>query len=79
MEKKTHKIKTTEDMLKVVTPENIDCFLKDFSSWLAISVLAKTANKEMGTAIDILTSGIFTWIDDGKNDVNIKVEVTNKT
>jgi len=77
MNEKKYQIKTIKELLDIVTPENIDCFLKDFGSWLAINVMAKTANKEMGNAIDISTSGVFTWIDDGKNDARITIQIKN--
>jgi len=74
---KKYEIKTIEDILNVVTADNMECFLKDFSAWLSLNITAQIADKIMGETADIRTSGTFTWIDDGKNDMNIKVEITN--
>lgn len=70
MEKK-HEIKTVEDMLKVVTDENLDSFLKDLGGFLRMSLTMKELAEALGESVD--TS--FVWIDDGKHDVNIHLGI----
>lgn len=67
---KTHKLKNLNDILKVVTPENLSNFLTDFNRWLAISVIAgRMAGVEQKDA------GIFNWIDDGKTEAKVTIEI----
>jgi hypothetical protein len=69
-----YKINTMQDMLNVITAENIDAFLKDFEgvirSGLLIKELAKATPKTDG----------FIWVDDGKHNINIVCKrITKKT
>lgn len=70
---KEYKLKTITDIEDVITPENIECFKKDFCSWLDILVTARKGF--MGFPVIIKSDGVFTWIDDGKNDATIKIRV----
>jgi hypothetical protein len=70
---KEYKLKTITDIENVVTPENIECFKKDFCSWL--DILVATRKGFMGIPVIIKSDGVFTWIDDGKNDATIKIRV----
>lgn len=71
---KTHKIEKTKDIVKVVTEENIDGFLKDFEAWLRLVMLAKKAYGE-----GLVDSG-FTWKDDGEYGklTGVKTEIEFK-
>jgi hypothetical protein len=70
MEIKTYKLKTFNDVLKVVNPENLSNFLTDFNRWLAISVIA---GKMPG--VEHKDAGTFNWIDDGKTEAKITIEI----
>jgi len=72
-ENKEYKLRTIQDIENVVTPENIECFKKDFCSWLDILVAARKGF--MGLPVIIKSDGEFTWIDDGKNDATINIRV----
>ena len=73
---KVIELRTIEDMLNVVNCKNIANFLKDFNQYLELTVLARELNKEMGMKIP--TEPVLKWIDDGKNDVSINIEIVNK-
>lgn len=81
MKSNEHKIKTIQDIVDVVTPENLDNFIIDFKMWLTIT-LEKKNKKQLHTfklvdrekvkinitlPVELVTSG-FTWIDDGKHE-----------
>lgn len=71
-----HDIKTLEDILKVVTPENIDNFLTDFRGFLTLNMLVDSTQKIFGEEnIFRKDHNIFHWIDDGKTDAHINIEV----
>ena len=73
-----YEIKTLADILKVITAENIDVFLVDFKSWLEFNMLIEVIKKAMEKEglISLPNHGTMSWIDDGKNNVSIKLEVT---
>ncbi len=67
-------LKTLEDVLAAVTPENVDCFLQDFGAWLHITMHVDAMNKKNGDVrVEQVNRGTFKWIDDGKNDIDIKL------
>lgn len=79
MEKK-YDLKTIEDIVKVITFENIDNFLIDFRGFLTLNMTIKLAQKIVGkenVEIKKEHEGIFHWIDDGKTDAHIHIEVKN--
>lgn len=68
-----YKIKTISELYKVVNSENVDRFLKDFSSGIKIAVHMRDAmniigNVQTGKNDNQVEKGIdldsFTWIDD---------------
>ncbi len=74
MKDKVHELKTLEDVLGAVTPQNIDCFLVDFAGWLRFTVEIDKVNAAVGETVLLNENrGTFKWIDDGKNDVTIKL------
>ena len=72
-----HDLKTLEDVLKVITTENIDNFLIDFRGWLSMNMLVDTIQEVVGeknATVNVTERGVMHWIDDGKTDAKIKVE-----
>jgi len=74
MKSNEYKLKTVAEIQEVVTSSNIEGFVKDFHAWLALSVKIKE-EKNKGFDIKHSTPGMFHWIDDGKNDITLRVEV----
>lgn len=74
---KSYKIRTTTDIYKAVTSENVDGFLKDFETFVRSSLVAKESLHPF--ALDIAEAG-FTWNDDGDYGTlkSVKVELKNK-
>ena len=73
---KEHKLKTLGEVVEVVNEQNIDNFLIDFRGWLELNILKKPAVK-MGI-VKQEKEVVFHWIDDGKNDVKINIEIVNE-
>lgn len=78
MEPPKHEIKTLEDILRAVNMTNIEFFLKDFDSflrmWTATKMLAEIGAP--ATSVEqIIKSVKFTWIDDGKHDARVDIQV----
>lgn len=69
----THEIRTLDDVLVAVTPENIDGFMADFGAWLRMS---------FGDYRPATFAPIFRWHDDGDygtlSDVRITVVPAEK-
>ena len=71
-----HEIKTIEDIFKVLTPDNFENFLKDFSAFVAFRIELEKKLDDIGAKqVALQKADTFTWFDDGKNDVSIKVEL----
>jgi hypothetical protein len=73
-----HKLETISDIIKVVNPENLENFLKDFRGFLTMRMSVDTIAQIFGEGTEVQTSGAMHWIDDGKNDAKITIEVVNK-
>ena len=67
--KRQHHIRTLRDILEVVDEKNVEGFIKDFSDWLRILVVVAKIDPSQ---IKVNDKDIFTWIDDGKNNVHVK-------
>ncbi len=67
-------IKTIKELLEIVNAGNLDNFLKDFDSWLRFHVSLKGISYH-GVEIEV-NEDTFLWIDDGKNDITLKFEIT---
>lgn len=67
--RKKHKIKTLEQLGEIITNENIEEMIGYIETHFRSLLLAKTFDKNT-------KSCGFTWIDDGKNEV--EVIITNK-
>ena len=72
---KEYEIKTLEDVLRVVNDKNVDNFLVDFERWLKIAI-ATDALTALG--IERKNPLAMLWIDDGKTDIKINVEIDPK-
>jgi meiotically up-regulated gene 157 (Mug157) protein len=68
------RIKSIEDILKIITEENKDNFLKDFSNFLTMNI----NTKKLGLSEVIINPTEFMWIDDGKNDIRVNIEFKQK-
>jgi hypothetical protein len=73
-----HELKTLADILKVITPENLEVFLVDFRMWLTLSMIVDSVNSIEGIEAEKKEPDIMNWIDDGKNDAHIRITVANK-
>ena len=75
MKAKSFKIETFEDMLNCTNEDNLDMFLSDLKgaiqSYHMIRDTARLSVKNYNSS-KIKTSG-YTWIDDGKNEINIEL------
>lgn len=75
---KHHKINTIQDIINIITPENIDSFLIDFRKVLESAIHLKSLGKSICDAEDIpeweLISEGFLWIDDGENKIKIELK-----
>ena len=68
---KEFKLKTLEDVVNAVNTENVENFLVDFSAWLRLTVMVDATD-----GVEQPNRGTLNWIDNGKNNVDIKVQVT---
>ena len=76
---KTHKLKTIKDILDVVDEKNIKAFLNDFRDWLVFKTAVKKADKaieKIGAIVKMKNENTMTWIDDGKNNSKITIEIS---
>ena len=73
MENKYH-IKTIEEILKIVNEDNVNNFIKDFSNWLKFR-LSIQSKKVKGVEMVIDNDDTFKWIDDGKNNIKLNIEL----
>ena len=74
---KVHELKTLSEILEVVTPKNLENFIKDFTSFLRVNLALKEIPDIAILKISNEEHKIFRWIDDGKNDVIIKIKKEN--
>ena len=70
-----HELTSIEDIIKVVNSENVEAFKKDFGAFLNIYLLTKALGEAAGGEARYKS---FTWIDDGKHDISVKIEVAEK-
>lgn len=71
---KTYNLKTIKEIEDIITKDNIECFKTDFCSWLDILIGMKEINKT-SSEFFIEISDTFKWIDDGKNDKTLTIEI----
>ncbi len=74
---KEYEIKTLNDVLRAVTLDNRANFLKDFENFLTIWTTTRSLieNVAPDTLEPTINSIEFKWIDDGKHDAQVNVEV----
>lgn len=73
-----HEIKTLQDILWAVNMDNVDNFLKDFDSFARMWAGTRGIVEAVGSAVEleqVIKDVKFTWIDDGKNEAKVTVEV----
>lgn len=78
MNPKQYQLKTLEDVIKAVTPENVDNFLIDFSAWLKLHIATKELRIALASIGRIETKSEMTWIDDGKNEKHITIKIEDE-
>ena len=70
---KEYKLKNVEEIVKVITEENIDVFLSDFSEWIKYRLALK---KLVSEDFEVKIPDYFHWADDGikgASEINIKM------
>lgn len=70
---KKHNLKTIEDIVKVINENNIGNFIKDFATFLTFRMKMKEIAKMTKSKVEMPPT--FNWIDDGKNDVNLTINI----
>lgn len=76
-----HDLKTIADIVRVITPENLDNFLTDLRGFLVMNMTIKSVQDVVGVenvSIQKEHEGVMHWIDDGKTDARITIEVIGK-
>jgi len=63
-EPKRHKLQTIQDLVDVVTRDNLDCLLGDLRNHLVMTMTARESG-----AFYIPRPGVINWIDSGRCDV----------
>lgn len=75
MKIKEYKLKTIQDIVKVVDLDNIENFITDFKNYLSSRIITREIAKISDA--DIQTNDFFNWIDDGKTDIKINIQLSN--
>ena len=70
---KKYTIRTIEDLCKVITLDNAENVLKDFRAMISQWLYLKTLHPKSGIKLKE-----FTWIDDGKHQINFKIDSIKK-
>ena len=65
---KTYQINTVQDMIECTTHENINNFLEDLKSVIQIE-------QKLQSSYNTPKCKGFTWIDDNKNNIELKLKV----
>lgn len=84
-----HEIKTYEDIINCISPDNLENFLEDFrealETYLSVLGVAKVGAQMIGMDVsgkrnsEIVEPRGFVWIDDGKHKHKMKIEVELKS
>lgn len=75
---KQYEINTLDDMIKCVTTDNIDNFMKDLKAFLEMYISLNELGKAVINAEGLKSDEFplehkgFTWIDDGKHEHKIE-------
>lgn len=80
-EDKKYEINTIDMVIQVVNEDNIDNFLVDFGNFLRMALMNKNLGKmayAFGAIKELPPPAKFTWIDDGKNDATINVNLKDE-
>lgn len=73
-----HTFRTISD-LHSIPLEKIEDFCKDLALWLGVCRLTEDLNAKTEGGIKMTSpQDEFTWIDDGKHDVDIKLKIQEK-
>lgn len=66
MKDKQYTIKTMQDIVDIITPENVEHFSKDFEAWLLYIALMKSITDKLEVE--------FIWTDDNVRSITITLE-----
>lgn len=72
-----HDLKTIEEIIDVITPENLENFLIDFRGFLTLNLTIASVQDIFGkenVKIEREERKVFHWIDDGKTEAHIHVK-----
>lgn len=72
-----YEIENVKQMLEVVNENNIQNFLEDLGLWLNLRNQVKKMLKEH-PEIKIEVKDVFVWLDDGKHDTNLTIDIQSK-
>lgn len=68
-------LETVRSIVDLVDKDNVDNLLKDFNNWIRLHVECKELVKQNKVKSIIINKDTFTWINDGRNDINVKIEL----
>ena len=69
-----YRIKTIKEILEIVNEENVDGFITDFSNWLRFRLHVQSKQVK-GVKMIIDNDDTFNWIDDGKKNIKVNIEI----
>ena len=74
---KEHRLITLQDLIDVATDDNFDTLMIDLKNWLGLQLGLKKVNASQGLGFSVRVNGkaVLKWMDDGKNNINIKISV----
>jgi hypothetical protein len=66
-----YRIETITDIINAVNKDNIDNFLIDFKYYISAKIQLLELEKQ--GILEDKNEGVFVWLDDGKNNVGVKI------
>ena len=73
-----YNIKTIKEILEIVNEKNVDGFITDFSNWLRFRLIVQSKQVK-GVKMIIDNEDTFNWIDDGKSNIKLNIELREDT
>jgi hypothetical protein len=71
---KEYVLTTMKELFELVNQDNVSNLVTDFGLALVSYAHAKAAIVAKGMSMDEVETKSFTWIDDGKHDIELKVK-----
>lgn len=69
----TYQFRTISE-LHAIPAEKVDNFCRDLALWLMVHRIAE-AHSDDNVKIKVTSPEVFGWIDDGKHDVNVRIDL----